>query len=128
MRIIPLDGRPHVSPRIRQWMGDSRGRWEGDTLVVTTTNFNDKLAENYFVRGIGVFATSEHMEVVERFKRVDADTIDYEFTVTDKTILTRPFTASLPMLKSDGLIFEYACHEGNYAMTNVLSGARAQER
>src|SRR4051812_25070906 len=97
VRIVPLDGRPHVAEGVRQWMGDSRGHFEGDTLVVETTNFRPDLAENYFVRGIGVFATSEHMRVVERFTRVDKNTIDYEFTVADPVTLTRPLSGSVPM-------------------------------
>jgi hypothetical protein len=119
VRIIPLDGRPHVPGGIRQWMGDSRGRWDRDTLVVTTTNFTDKT--NF--RG-----ASENMTLVERFRRVDADTIDYQFTVEDPAAFSRSWTAAIPMMKTEGPIFEYACHEGNYGMTNLLSGARAEER
>jgi hypothetical protein len=119
VRIIPLDGRQHAPSGLRQWMGDSRGRWEGDTLVVTTTNFTGKT--NF--RG-----TSEHLRLVERFRRTDADTIDYQFTVEDPASFTRPWTAAVPMTKAEGLIYEYACHEGNYGMTNLLSGARAEEK
>ncbi len=118
VRIIPLDGRPHASPAIRQWMGDSRGRWDGSTLVVTTSNFTDKT--NF--RG-----SSPNMKLVERFRRIDADTIDYQFTVDDPRSFTRPWTAAIPMTRTEGPIFEYACHEGNYGMTNLLSGARAEE-
>jgi hypothetical protein len=128
VRIIPLDGRPHLAPSLRQWMGDSRGRFEGDTLVVETKNFDPRLAENYFTRMIGVFATSGDMRVVERFRRADANTIDYTFTITDPDTLTAPVTGSLPMMKDRGPIFEYACHEGNYALANVLAGARREEK
>jgi hypothetical protein len=119
VRIIPLDGRPHLPRTVRQWMGDSRGRWDGNTLVVTTTNFTDKT--NF--RG-----ASPEMRLVERFTRVDADTMDYQFTVDDPSSFTRTWTAAIPMTKTEGPIFEYACHEGNYGMTNLLSGARAQEK
>ena len=118
-RIIPTDGRPHLPSDLHQWMGDSRGRWEGDTLVVETTNFND---EKYF-RG-----ASKGMHLVERFSRVDEDTLHYEFTVSDPASLTRPWTAQIPMTKSDEPIYEYACHEGNYGMEGTLSGARAIEK
>jgi hypothetical protein len=124
-RIIPLDGRPHASPRIRQWLGDSRARWEGDTLVVETTNFREGAEE----RGMAntVVGGSPDMVLVERFTRVDADTLDYRFTVTDPTIFTAPWTVSAPMTTLDAKIYEYACHEGNYAIRNMLSGARAEE-
>jgi len=118
VRIIPLDGRPHAPQNIRQWMGDSRGRWDGNTLVVTTTNFTGKT--NF--RG-----ANENLRLVERFTRVDGDEINYEFAVEDPSSFTKPWTAAIPMTKTDGPIFEYACHEGNYGMTNVLSGARAEE-
>jgi hypothetical protein len=139
VRIIPVDGRPHLGPGLRQWMGDSRGRWEGQTLVVETMNFNDKIQE---VTGnamrlpsgepIGgryhaVFAT-RGLKLVERFTRVDADTIDYRFTVTDPATFTRPWTAVTPMMRINEPLFEYACHEGNYAVPNMLRGARAQEQ
>jgi hypothetical protein len=116
-RIVPLDGRPRLSPAIQQWMGDSRGRWEGDTLVVETTHFTDK---NVF-RGSG-----DTMRLVERFTRVGPDAIDYRFTVDDPRTFTRPWTVSMPMTEG-GPIFEYACHEGNYAMRNMLAGARQEE-
>jgi hypothetical protein len=118
VRMIPLDGRPHAPSSIRQWMGDSRGRWDGNTLVVTTTNFTGKTS----FRG-----TSENLRLVERFTRADADTINYEFTVDDPASFGRPWTAAVPMTKTEGPLFEYACHEGNYGMTNLLSGARAEE-
>jgi hypothetical protein len=117
-RIVPLDGRPHVSAAVRQWMGDSRGRWEGDTLVVETTNFADT---NPF-RGSG-----DTMRLVERFTRVASDSIDYQFTIDDPHTFTRPWTVSMPMTQG-GPVFEYACHEGNYAMGNMLAGALLEER
>ena len=125
-RIIPLDGRPHAAPELQQWLGDSRGRWEGDTLVVETTNFTDKLYE----RGLfipTVFATGENLRLVERFTRVNEDTIDYRFTVEDPTTFVSDWTAAIPLNRFDGTLFEYACHEGNYALPNMLAGARATE-
>jgi hypothetical protein len=119
VRVIPLDGHPHAPQNIREWLGDSRGRWEGNTLVVDTTNFTNKT--NF--RG-----ASGNLHLVERFTRVDADTINYEFRVDDPTSFTRTWTAAIPMTKTEGPIFEYACHEGNYGMTNLLSGARAEEK
>jgi hypothetical protein len=119
VRIIPLDGRAHAPSSIQQWMGDSRGRWDANTLVVTTTNFTGKT---------NFRASSEHLRLVERFTRVDPDTINYEFTIDDPASFPRPWTAAIPMTKTDGPIFEYACHEGNYGMTNLLSGARAEEQ
>ena len=131
VRIIPLDGRPHLDQNVGQWLGDARGHWEGDTLVVETTNFDDKTsyrwADNWR-------ASRPALHLVERFTRVDAETIDYRFTVTDPTMFTRPWTAAAPLWANRaagatvGQLYEYACHEGNYAMGNVLSGARAQEK
>jgi len=118
-RIIPLDGRPHLPGGIRQWLGDSRGHWEGDTLVIETTNFTGKTA----FRG-----STENMRLVEKFRRVDPDTLLYEFTVDDPAAFTKPWTAQVPSVRTDGPIFEYACHEGNYAMTGMLSSARAEEK
>jgi hypothetical protein len=118
-RIIPLDGRPQLGTRIRQWTGDSRGRWEGNTLVVETGNFTDKT--NF--RGSG-----EALRVTERFTRVDRDTLMYQFTVDDPQSFTRPWSGEIPMKKVEGPIFEYACHEGNLAMENILSIARAEEQ
>ena len=122
-RIIPLDGRPHINPDIRQWLGDSRGHWEGDTLVVETMNFTDKTN----IRMVTVFGGSEHLRLVERFRRVDADTIDYQYTFDDPAEYTRPWTAAIPMNRIEGPLFEYACHEGNYAMEGTLSGSRYLE-
>ena len=118
-RIIPLDGRAHLPPGMRQWMGDSRGRWEGDTLVVDTTN----LTGQTMFKGSG-----ENMHVVERFTRVDASTLRYEYTIDDPESFTRSWTAVFPMRKTEDAIFEYACHEGNYGMFNLLAGARAQDK
>jgi hypothetical protein len=118
-RIIPLDGRGHLPENIRQWLGDSRGRWEGDTLVVDTTNFIDMTSSR---------RSSDRLHLVERFTRIDAGTLDYEVTLDDPSTFTRPWTAVLPMPKTEGTIFEYACHEGNYGLRNLLSGARAAER
>jgi hypothetical protein len=123
-RIIPLDGRPHLSQHVRQWLGDSRGRWEGKTLVVETTNFTDRVND----RGLTVFGTGKNVRLVERFTRVDANTIDYQFTVDDPAVFTRPWTAAIPMTKIQGPLFEYACHEGNYGLPAILSGARTQEK
>ena len=123
-RIVPLDGRAHVPASIRQWLGSSRGRWEGDTLVVETTNFTDAVRD----RGLTVFGGGRDGRLVERFTRVDADTIDYEFTFEDSTVFTRPWTAAIPMTRMEGPLFEYACHEGNYGLENILAGARAEEQ
>jgi hypothetical protein len=118
VRLIAVDGRPHLPSGIRQYKGDSRGRWEGRTLVIETTNF---LRETSF-RG-----SSANLHLVERLTRVDADTLLYEFTVSDPKTWTRPWTAAIPMKRVDVPIYEYACHEGNYALRNILSGARAQD-
>ena len=125
VRVVPLDG-DALPASIRQWLGSSRGRWEGDTLVVETTNFTN---------GTGSFNTSfvswgsaENTRLVERFTRVDGDTIRYEFTVDDPDTWTAPFTGRFPLNRSDAPLYEYACHEGNHGMFNLLSGARAEER
>lgn len=118
VRVIPLDGRPHLPPGVRQWMGDSRGHWEGDTLVVDTTNFTNKTR----FRG-----SDENLHVTERFTRADAKTILYRFTIDDPTTFTKPWTAEIPFLATPGPIYEYACHEGNYALHDILTGARAEE-
>ena len=125
-RIVPLDGRAHLPGDVPQWLGDSRGHWEGDTLVVDTTNFTDKSSFNGGLIGSG--ASGETFHLVERFTRVSADTLLYEFTVEDPTWWTRPWTAAIPMKTTEGPIFEYACNEGNYGMANLLTGARAKER
>ncbi len=118
-RIVPLDGRSHVPDSVRQWTGDSRGRWEGETLVVETTNF---LRETHFN------GSSANLHLVERFTRVADDVLLYEFTASDPTTYTRAWTAQIPMRLSDSALYEYACHEGNYGMFNLLAGARAEER
>ena len=118
-RVIPLNVRPHLSKNIRQLLGDSLGRWEGRTLVVETTNFTDRT--NF--RGSG--AT---LHVTERFTRVDTDTLLYQFTVDDPQSFTRPWSGEIPMKKVGGPVFEYACHEGNYSMENILGAARDEER
>ena len=118
-RIIPLDNRPHLSPRIRQWPGDSRGRWEGDTLVVDTVNFNEKTHYE---------GSTEALHVVERFTRVDAETIRYEFTVQDDRTWAQPWSAEFPLMKRDSPLYEYACHEGNHDIRHILEGARNVER
>ena len=117
-RVIPLQGQPHLDDGVRQWSGDSRGRWEGDTLVVETKNFAA-------IRGWR--ATTDNMTLVERFRRVDEGTLEYEFTVTDPETWTSAWTANLPMVRNDLPMFEYACHEGNYSMPQMLGGARALE-
>jgi hypothetical protein len=118
-RVVPLDGRPHLNQSVHQWSGDARGHWEGDTLVIETTNFN---AER------GWRGSSQQMKLVERLTRVDADTLEYKYTVTDPETWTKPWTAAIPLRRSDLSLYEYACHEGNYSMPNILAGARAQER
>ena len=118
VRTIHMDGRPHLAQNIRQWLGDSVGHWEGDSLVVETTNFTDKTR----FRG-----SDENLRVTERFKRVDANTILYRFTIDDPSAFTKPWTAEYPFLAATGPIFEYACHEGNYALTDILSGARKSD-
>ncbi|WP_428100780.1 VOC family protein [Candidatus Rariloculus sp.] len=120
-RVIPTAGQPHLGPNLTQWLGDSRGRWEGDTLVIEVTNFNGKAS----YRG-----SSENMTLIERYTRTGSDTLEYEFTVDDPTIWTAPWTAMFAFVRDDDQyeLVEYACHEGNYGMTNILSGARANER
>jgi hypothetical protein len=118
-RIVALDGRPPVGQAIRSWMGHSRGRWEGNTLVVETTNFIDRAQ----FRGAGL-----NLHLLERFTRTGPDTMTYEFTVTDPTTFTRPWSAMVPMISSAGPVYEWACHEHNYGLANILSAARAEER
>jgi hypothetical protein len=117
-RIIPLDGSKHLSPDVQLWMGDPRGHWEGDTLVVDTTNFTDKTKFS---------GSSDKLHLVERFTRVDTDTILYKFTVDDPSSFTKPWTAEFPLRQSKGPVYEYACHEGNYALLDILRGARQEE-
>jgi hypothetical protein len=126
-RIIPLDGRPHLPGAIRSYMGDPRGRWEGETLVVETTNFNGKTG-SYARNGNGN-PTSEALTLVERFTRRDAETIDYQVTIDDPRTWTRPWTVAFPLERDpDYALYEYACHEGNYALVNMLRASRATER
>ena len=123
VRIIPLDTfvnkRPHLPSNVQQWLGDARGHWEGNTLVVETTNFTDKTRFRN---------TSDKLRLTERFTRTDPDTILYEFTVDDPATYTKPWTAQVTMSKSLSRVYEYACHEGNYGMVGILAGARAEEK
>jgi hypothetical protein len=119
VRIIPLDGRAQPPAGVKQWVGLSRGRWEGDTLVVETTNFNGKNAFQ---------GSSDNLKVTERFTRTADDTVTYRFTVEDPQTWDRPWTAEAPLAKTDGPIFEFACHETNYGIANILAGARADDK
>jgi len=125
-RIIHLDGRPHPPAGIRLWLGDSVGRWEGATLVVDTTNFND--SGGFYGDAGGNFGWDRNLHVVERFSLLDRDTLLYRFEIDDPTAFTRPWKGELTMTRSPGPIYEYACHEGNYSLSNLLSGYRASER
>jgi hypothetical protein len=128
-RLIPLDGRPHLPGKIRLWMGDPRGHWEGNTLVVESTNFTAAAAGLYELGAVTrLQGTGETLKIVERFTRTDENTIDYKFTVDDPTMFTRQWTGSIPLVGVEGPIYEYACHEGNYAMEGMLGGARAEEK
>jgi hypothetical protein len=130
-RIIPMDGRPHLPTGIKLWNGDSRGRWEGNTLVIDTTNYNNKgwigtSAATGRIKGI---PQTETLHVVERFTRVDRDTINYEVTIADPNVFTEPWKVAIPLVRDpEYQIFEYACQEGNYAVGNILSGGRALEK
>ena len=118
-RMIPVDvARPHVSAKIRQWSGDSRGHWDGATLVVETTNYNDKIKFRN---------STSALKVTERFTRIDADTIDYQYTIDDPNTWTRPWTVALPLRKVPGPIYEYGCHEGNYGLPNILRAQRVED-
>jgi hypothetical protein len=119
VRIIPVDRREHVGSQLRQWLGDSRGHWDGDTLVVETTNFSAKSTFN---------GSSRSLHLVERFRRVGQNTLNYEFTVSDPTVWTRPWTVMIPLKGTEDKIYEYACHEGNTGMEGILSGHRMDER
>ncbi|MYD72234.1 MAG: hypothetical protein F4W89_16045 [Acidobacteria bacterium] len=125
-RIIPLDGRAHLPEDVRQWMGDSRGHWDGDTLVVVTKNLTEYTG-SFDPSATLSIGTGLTVTLTERFTRVDEDTLLYEYTVDDPTIFTRPFTVAVPMRRNTEPVFEYACHEGNYGLLNILSGARAEE-
>jgi hypothetical protein len=126
-RVIPLDGRPHLTSGIQQWTGDSRGRWEGATLVVETTNLKFNHQSRF---GVGYLngLSDERLRVVERFTMTDANTLTYRATIEDATVFVRPWTVELSMARTAGPLFEVACHEGNYGMFNILSGHRAEER
>jgi hypothetical protein len=129
-RVIPLDGRPHVGRNIRQWNGDPRGHWEGNTLVVDTANFNDRgsIATSAATGRIRGIPQSEALHVIERFTPVDGNTIDYEVTIDDPKVYTKPWKAAMPLTRDAKYqIFEYACQEGNYAVPNELSGGRARD-
>jgi hypothetical protein len=117
-RVVPLDGSPHLPPVIRQWLGDSRGHWEGDTLVIDTTNFKPRSFQN----------AGERLHLVERLTRVGPDTLNYEITIDDPETWTKPWTLMIPLRRSPDELFEYACHEGNSGMVGILAGARAAER
>jgi len=130
-RVIPVDGRPHLPQSVRQWNGDSRGRWEGGTLVVETTNYNGKgsIATSAATGRIKGIHESEALQVVERFKRVDANTISYEVNVNDPNVYSAPWKLSLLLTRDPNYVmYEYACHEGNYAMEGILRGGRAKDR
>ena len=118
-RIIPLDNRPHLPKTVRRWMGDSVGHWEGDTLVIDTTNFTDKTP----LRG-----SDDALHVIERLTFDSPDVIRYEFTIDNPTAFTAPWSAVIPLRRTDGRIYEYACHENNYSMVGILRGARAEEK
>ena len=131
VRFIPIDGRPHLPQNVRQWNGDSRGHWEGTTLVVDTTNYSGQgvIATSAATGRIKGIHESEALHVVERFKRVDADTISYEVTISDPEIYTAPWKVSMPLTRNPSyLIYEYACHEGNLAMGDILRGGRAKDQ
>src|SRR5580658_6309493 len=117
-RIIPTDGRPHLPETVRQWFGDPRGHWEGDTLVVDTTNFTDRTKFK---------GADENLHLTERFSRVGPETLLYRFTIDDPTAFTAPWTGEYPLVASQDRIYEYACHEGNYGLAGVLAGAQASE-
>ncbi len=133
-RIIPLDGRPHLPSSVRLWHGDPRGHWEGDTLVVETTNLARTEANAAVVGGDPIRLraangrSDDTVRVIERLTRVDADTVSYEFTIEDPTTWTASFSGEFPMRRIDDLLFEYACHEGNYSMVGILGGERALEK
>jgi hypothetical protein len=125
-RIIHLDGRPHAPARLRSWLGDSIGRWEGDTLVVDTTNFND--GGGFYGDAGGNFGWDRNLHVIERFRLFDADTLLYQFEIDNPTAFTQTWKGELTMTRSSEPIYEYACHEGNYSLSNMLRGFRAAER
>ena len=123
-RIVPLDARPHLVDAFRFWAGDSRGRWEGDTLVVETRNLTDHGTGTFGLPGL----TDRNARIVERFTRSGDRGLVYRFTITDPTVFSRAWSAEVPMTRTDGFVMEYACHEGNYSLPNILAGARAGEK
>jgi hypothetical protein len=125
-RVVHLDGRPHLPPGIRLWLGDSIGHWDGDTLVVDTTNFND--GGGFYGDAGGNFGWDRNVHMIERFSLFDADTLLYQFEIDNPTAFTKPWKGELTMTRSTGPIYEFACHEGNYSLTNMLRGYRAVER
>lgn len=125
-RIIPLDGRPPLPAHVPQWKGSSRGRWEGDTLVIETRGFRPEGTGTLSLRGLGL-SPDDNLRLTERFHQLDANTLVYDYTVDDPTVWTRPWTVSMTLSRSDQPIHEYACHEGNYGLSGILSGARAAE-
>jgi len=126
VRIIPIDAATPLAPDVRQWLGSSRGSWDGDTLVVETTNFTDRIGS--FSTTGQAWGTGTDLRLVERFTRVDGDTLTYEWTVENRSVFTQTFSGRLPMSRSDLPLYEYACHEGNYGLHNILIGARSDER
>ena len=130
VRVIPLDDRPHINSSIGLWMGDSRARWEGDTLVIETTNYNDRgmIASSSAGARLKGIPVSEELHVVERFTRISEDTIVWEVTIEDPAVYLAPWTISMPLTQDPQYtMFEYACHEGNHAVPNILRGGRANE-
>jgi hypothetical protein len=123
-RIVPLDSRPHLGDALRFWAGDSRGHWEGDTLVVETRNLTDNGTGTFGLPGLA----DRNARIVERFTRNGDGGLVYRFTITDPTVWTRPWSVEVPMTRIDGFVMEYACHEGNYSLPNILAGARAEEK
>ena len=123
-RIVPLDGRARLGDAIRLWAGDSRGRWEGNTLVVETRNFTDNGSGTFGLPGL----IDKNLLLVERFTLTDDQVLTYRFTVNDSTVWTKPWSAEVPMTRIEGFVMEYGCHEGNYGLANILAGARAEER
>src|ERR1700736_5607805 len=126
VRVIPLDGRQHLPQTVQAWMGDSRGHWEGDTLVVETVNFRFNDRSRFGVQYDGM--TDKNLRITERFTRTSPDSILYRATIDDPTVYTKPWTMEVSLEKSEGPVYEYACHEGNYGLAGVLAGERAQEK
>ena len=126
VRLVPLDGQPPLSGQVQQWRGDSRGRWEGDTLVVETRNFRD-LGTAHPAPNMEILeALGPDLHLVERFSLLDADTLLYRFTIDDRTAFSRTWSVEMTMTRSANRLYEYACHEGNYGLYNILAGAQAE--